>query len=115
MATHIDERGDRVDTAATEKTVRTTTTEARQGYLGKPVLIVLVCGLLLALVAWAGAELFGESTDNDAATKTEQVTPMKPVDTGVSPSQQTETPPSGEAQQPAPTEQDPTPQTGSGG
>lgn len=37
--------------------------DARQGRLGKPVLIVLVVGILLALVAWGGAEWYGEETD----------------------------------------------------
>lgn len=34
---------------------------ARQGVLGVPVLIVLVVGLILAAIAWWGAELFGEA------------------------------------------------------
>lgn len=112
--THIDERGNRVSNDASD--VRLTTREARQGRLGKPVLVVLVCGLLLALIAWAGAELFGESVDRDSATKTESQSPstMAPAD-GTSTNQPTVTPPAGEKQQPAPTDQDPTPQTGSSG
>lgn len=43
--------------------VQETATEARQGSYGKPMLIVLVCGLVLAVVAWSGAEWWGESTD----------------------------------------------------
>ncbi|MDQ0320458.1 hypothetical protein QO002_002596 [Pararhizobium capsulatum DSM 1112] len=84
MATHLDERGDRVSSVDEDRTVKATTNEARQGGLGKPVFIVLICGLLLAIVAWAGAELFGESTDNDASTRTQQTTPMTPAETGVS-------------------------------
>jgi hypothetical protein len=48
-------------------------TDARQGRTGRPVLIVLVCGLVLVLLAWAAAEWWGESTDNsasDPATRT---------------------------------------------
>lgn len=37
--------------------------EARQGRKGQPVLKVLIAALILALIAWAGAELFGESSD----------------------------------------------------
>lgn len=46
--------------------VEETGKETRQGPLGKPVLMVLIGGLLLAILAWGGAELFGESTDNNA-------------------------------------------------
>jgi hypothetical protein len=35
-----------------------TPVEARQGFLGTPVLMVLVGGLALAVVAWIGVELF---------------------------------------------------------
>lgn len=52
--------------------------KARQGKLGQPVLIVLICALILAAIAWFGAEMFGESidpADNNsnvpAATQTE--------------------------------------------
>lgn len=31
--------------------------EARQGFLGKPVLMVLVWGLVLAVIAWIGVEI----------------------------------------------------------
>lgn len=114
MATHIDERGNRV--ADDDRDVRVTTREARQGGLGKPVFVVLLCGLLLALVAWAVAELFGESTDRDAGTNIETQAPSStPPADGTSTNQPTTTPPAGETQQPAPTDQDPTPQTGSSG
>lgn len=36
---------------------------ARQGRAGVPVLAVLVAALVLALVAWGGAEWWGEATD----------------------------------------------------
>lgn len=35
-----------------------TPVEARQGFLGRPVLMVLIGGLVLAIVAWLGVELF---------------------------------------------------------
>jgi hypothetical protein len=40
--------------------------EARQGSKGRPVLIVLIAGLILAVIAWAGSEIWGESIDRDA-------------------------------------------------
>ncbi len=57
--------------------VTKTATEARQGSYGKPVLVVLVCGLVLALIAWGGVEMWGESIDRDAkpsaSTKTDPI------------------------------------------
>lgn len=50
----------------TATTVTESGTEARQGSYGKPVFIVLVCGILLALIAWGGVEIWGESIDRDA-------------------------------------------------
>ena len=47
--------------------VRETAKEARQGLLGKPILMVLIGGLFLAAVAWGVAEIYGESTDNNAS------------------------------------------------
>ncbi|MBS9722522.1 hypothetical protein JYU29_17645 [Tianweitania sp. BSSL-BM11] len=51
--------------------------KARQGKLGQPVLIVLICALVLAAVAWFGAEMFGQSIDPEP-------------DNAVAPSTQTE-------------------------
>jgi len=34
--------------------------KARQGRLGRPVLIVLIVALLLAMAVWWGVEIFGE-------------------------------------------------------
>lgn len=57
--------------------VTETATEARQASYGKPVFIVLVFGILLALVAWGGVEIWGESIDPDAkptaSTKTDPI------------------------------------------
>jgi hypothetical protein len=57
--------------------VEETATEARQGRKGTPVLKVLVAALILAALAWGGAEWWGEATDP--------------------PAEQTATPPAGEA------------------
>lgn len=51
-----------------------TPTEARQGALGRPVLYVLVVGLLLAMLAWAGAEFWGMSIDKQTPADNAQVT-----------------------------------------
>lgn len=61
-------------------------TEARQGGKGRPVLYVLIGGLVLALVAWALAEMYprGGSTTADAPATIEQATP-DPQTTGSTP------------------------------
>lgn len=41
--------------------------KARQGGLGRPVLVVLVSGLLLAAVAWGVAEIYGEQAKTPAS------------------------------------------------
>ncbi|MEP7454943.1 hypothetical protein [Phyllobacterium sp. SB3] len=94
----------------TNDNVGETAREARQGPLGKPVLLVLVGGLLLAAVAWGGAELFGESTDNKAnVTQQENSAPdqNKPSDQA--------TPPSGDQPTTNAPAENTTPQSGSGG
>jgi hypothetical protein len=48
---------------ARERPVTLTPTEARQGVLGRPVLYVLLIGLLLAMLAWGAAEFWGMSID----------------------------------------------------
>jgi hypothetical protein len=54
------------DQDPSNRNITETGREARQGPLGKPVLLVLIGGLALAAIAWGGAELFGESTDSNA-------------------------------------------------
>ena len=75
MVRSTDHQGDKVFSEETSRTVEVTGAEARQGLLGRRVLLVLVGGLLLALVAWAGAEIFGEASDNDLATQVDQGPP----------------------------------------
>lgn len=59
-----------------------TATEARQGSWGAPVLKVLIAGLILAMVAWAGAEWYGESTappaERTATPPAGSTTPQNP-------------------------------------
>ena len=40
--------------------------QARQGRKGSQVLMVLIGGLLLAMVAWAAVEFYGEAIDTPA-------------------------------------------------
>jgi hypothetical protein len=115
MAIYKDERGNTVSTAETEKVVEATAVQSRQGLLCRPVLKVLIGGLVLAAVAWAVAGQYGEAIDNDAATTKQQATDTKAI---VTPSEQTvidNTPPAGEKMQPAPTDRDPTAESGTGG
>jgi hypothetical protein len=46
--------------------------EARQGALGRPVLYVLVIALVLAMLAWAGAEYFGKAIDTQTPKDSQQ-------------------------------------------
>lgn len=41
------------------------TQDARQGRKGTPVLVVLLCSLLLALIFWIGLEAFGRFASKD--------------------------------------------------
>ena len=37
--------------------------EARPGERGRPVLVILAAGLLVAMIAWAGIAIYGEAID----------------------------------------------------
>ncbi|MCV0394082.1 MAG: hypothetical protein K5872_19275 [Rhizobiaceae bacterium] len=57
--------------------------KARQGRWGFNVLAVLVVGLLLAMIVWFGAEMFGQSTETP---RTESgVETIEPADTDANP------------------------------
>jgi hypothetical protein len=57
-----------------EQPVTLTATEARQGRWGRPVLYVLVCGIVLAMIAWWAAEYYGaEIAPNTDKTITSSV------------------------------------------
>lgn len=113
----IDERGNRVASEETDKVVEATPVQARQGFLGRPVLMVLIGGLILAAIAWAIAEFYGEAVDNDATTETKQ-TISQDSNAIVTPTDQKvidNKPAAGESLQPAPTDRDPTAESGTGG
>ncbi|MFN4272271.1 MAG: hypothetical protein ACK4F5_05630 [Aliihoeflea sp.] len=40
-------------------------TEARQGRSGSQVLVILICGLILAAIVWWGVGLYGEAIEPD--------------------------------------------------
>ena len=55
-----------------ERPVTLTPTEGRQGVLGRPVLYVLVIGLMLAMLGWAAAEFWGMSIDTQTPADSTQ-------------------------------------------
>jgi len=62
MAKYLDNPDDYLRSSQKDdEPVTLTATEARQGSWGKPVLYVLVCGLILAMIAWWGAEYYGSA------------------------------------------------------
>jgi hypothetical protein len=66
-----------------EKTIPTK--KARQGPLGRPVLLVLLGGLALAMIAWGAVEIWGEHIDQPAAELPGAVTTTPPADTQPAP------------------------------
>lgn len=53
------------------------TEKARQGSWGRPVLIVLVVALVLAMVAWAGVEIYGQMIQTDDTVQSLQDDPQE--------------------------------------
>ncbi|CAN7692616.1 hypothetical protein LJR098_002366 [Rhizobium sp. LjRoot98] len=117
MNSFKDERGDTLSSVQTQKIVEATPVQARQGLLGRPVLMVLIGGLVLAAIAWAIAGMYGEAVDNDAVTETKQTTThgTKAVVTPTDQKVIDNTPPAGETMQTSPTDRDPTAESGTGG
>lgn len=58
------------------------TEKARQGRWGRPVLIVLVVALLLAMVGWAGVEIYGSMIQTDDTFQSLDVDPEDAVTPG---------------------------------
>lgn len=58
MAKYLSDGNDHFE-RQTEPKVTLSATEARQGRLGRPVLMVLVGSLILVVLAWGAAELWG--------------------------------------------------------
>lgn len=70
MPTPLNRNSDPRNTAP-ENTEKLTPTEARQGAWGSRVLILLIASLVLVVIAWAGAGIWGESIDRDSSTPVE--------------------------------------------
>ncbi len=77
--------------------------------------MVLIGGLVLAVCAWGIAGRFGEAIDNDAETTNQQAIDTKAVVTPKDQNVIDNTPPAGEKMQTAPTDRDPTAESGTGG
>lgn len=55
------------------------TQKARQGRLGTQVLVVLVVALVLAMIAWWGAEMFGVAIEPENPSGQPATAPTQPV------------------------------------
>ncbi len=58
-------------TDRSERTHTETTTEARQGETGRTILYVLIGGLLLAALYFAGTQIWSQSEDTEPAAEVE--------------------------------------------
>lgn len=90
-----------------DRRVELSPVEARQGMLGRPVLVVLVAGLILAMAAWAASEYFGASIDTQTPADNTQTT--APATEPVSENENiiNDNAPAGEKVEPAPAIVDP--------
>ena len=110
MAKYLDERGDPETATHDAERESFSAVEAKQGRSGTAILAVLLGGLLLAFVVWGAVEIWGESVDSDQTTQTEQMQPAPSTEQTGSINQDQSTPAI-----PAPTDRDPTAQSGTGG
>jgi hypothetical protein len=84
-------------------------TKARQGRLGRPVLLVLICGLVLAMVVWFFVEMWGRAGEYDSKTtasttgKTTDVEPSGPRAFDNNPAKGPQRPPEAIDRNPRPT------------
>lgn len=103
---------DSANKAAAPNSIRATPAEkARQGPRGRPVLIVLLAGLVFAAIAWTIAGIYGEAGKDTAPQNQPAATStVAPPDDAVVGGM-----PIGEPTRTAPTDRDPTPESGSGG
>lgn len=109
MTHQSDERGDPLTRTHDPRRKVYPARQARQGFLGRPVLAVLVISLVLAFLVWGALELWGDrlapsEPRPSASTSSETTLPGDTFD---------DTAPAGS--NPAVTDRDPTPETGTGG
>ena len=111
MTHQQDERGDPLPRTHDPDRKQYAARESRQGGLGRPVLRVLGISLVLIFLVWGAVAIWGESADPSSPVDTSQTSST----TSGTPSQDTieEAAPGGG--QTAPTDRDPTPQSGTGG
>ena len=113
MTHQQDERGDPLTRTHDPDRKQYAATEARQGYLGRPVLMVLGAALVLVFLGWGAVEIWGEKMDPNGGVDASQTSATS--DGTQTPSQDTidnTVPGGGEA---VPTDRDPTQQSGTGG
>jgi hypothetical protein len=110
MAKYLDERGDPASATHDPARRNFSAEEAKQGRNGSAILAVLLGGLLLAFFAWGAVEIWGESIESDRTAETEQMQPAPSTEQTGSVNQNQSAPAI-----PAPTDRDPTAQTGTGG
>ena len=82
--------------------------EARQGLLGRPVLVVLVVALILAMLAWAASEFWGASIDRQTPRDNTQVTAPAAEPVTENENIVNDNPPAGDKQETAPAVINPT-------
>jgi hypothetical protein len=92
-----------------------TSTEARQGRYGKPVFYVLACSLILAVIAWTAAEIWGEATDQDASGSVVDTPSQIETNTPSGAGTFDDNPAGGQSRSPEAVDKDPTYQSGTGG
>lgn len=89
--------------------------EARQGRIGRPVLVVLLAGLALAMIAWAGAEFWGESLPGNDTETTQQAPAANSATSQENQVPTIDSPNTSNTQQTPAVDRSPAPQSGSGG
>lgn len=91
-----------------DRRVELSPVEARQGLLGRPVLVVLVVGLILAMLAWAASEFWGMSIDTQTPKDNAQITAPATEPVTENENIVNDNPPAGEKLETAPAVVDPT-------
>lgn len=107
MAEHLDERGE--PESATHNAIRSefSAREARQAGMGKRIFLVLTASLALALLVWAALEWSQSEGNQTGSIENTQPVPLEQP--------ATEQPPNSESKKGmAPTDRNPTPQSGTG-
>ena len=97
------------ETRREDRPVELNAVEARQGFTGRPVLMVLVTALVLAMLAWAVAGFWGMSIDEQTPADNAQVTAPATEPAAENENVVNNNAPAGEETEQAPAIIDPTP------